>query len=708
MSSREQAALFAGPGQMRARCRAFDWRACPLGPVEQWSQSLRTIVSTLLSSRQPMFLFWGAHLIQIYNDAYSPSLGVGGREAHALGTTGAEFWTEIWDVIGPQIQQVMSGGGATWHEDQYLPIVRNGRVDDVYWTYSYGPVRDDDGSVGGVLVVCQETTNRVIAERDLRIARAAAVAATEHLERVIQQAPVAMYIARGRDHVFEVVNDAWYAMAGKQARDVIGRPLREVFPELVEQGIIGLIEGVFDSGIAHHATRIPARIDTNGDSAPEDHYFNLVYQPLRDASSAVYAVALVASEVTGLVRAHEAAERSHEEFEVRGNEAMAVAQALVESEARFRTVQDASPDASLLLKSIRDSHGDITDFEFMYANEAVKTILLGRDENVVGRTMREAFPESVAAGRLERYAEVVQSGQPWLEDVHYRRGSVSHALRVSAVKVDDGVHLAAFDLSERIRAAEEREQLLRDAERAREVAESARREAEKANRAKSEFLAVMSHELRTPLNAIGGYAELIELGIHGPVTPEQRSALLRIQASQRHLLGLITAVLNYAKVEGGVLTYARELVPLAETIATCEALTAPQMRAKQLQFRFGGADPALAILADREKVQQIVLNLLGNAIKFTDAGGRIEVRCSSTPDVVTIQVEDTGVGIASDQLARVFDPFVQVDTKLTRTNEGVGLGLAISRDLSRGMGGDLRAESTPGVGSVFTLTLPRG
>ena len=387
---------------------------------------------------------------------------------------------------------------------------------------------------------------------------------------------------------------------------------------------------------------------------------------------------------------------------------MAVAQALVESEARFRTVQDASPDASLLLKSIRDSHGDITDFELMYANEAVKTILLGRDENVVGRTMREAFPESVAAGRLERYAAVVQSGHPWLEDVHYTRGNVSHGLRVSAVKVDDGVHLAAFDLSERIRAAEERERLLRDAERAREVAEGARREAEMANRAKSEFLAVMSHELRTPLNAIGGYAELIELGIHGPVTPEQRSALERIQASQRHLLGLITAVLNYAKVEGGVLTYAREPVPLAETIATCEALTAPQMRAKQLQFHFGGVDPALAAFADREKVQQIVLNLLGNSIKFTDAGGRIEVRCSSTTDVVTIQVDDTGVGIASDQLARVFDPFVQVDTKLTRTNEGVGLGLAISRDLSRGMGGDLRAESTPGVGSVFTLTLPRG
>jgi signal transduction histidine kinase len=352
------------------------------------------------------------------------------------------------------------------------------------------------------------------------------------------------------------------------------------------------------------------------------------------------------------------------------------------------------------MRAIRDDSGKIVDFEVTYANSAVQSILLGREENVLGRTMREAFPESVEAGRLERYAEIVETGKRWLEDVQYTRGPVSHGLRVSVVKVGDGVHLSAADLTERIHAAEERERLL-------EETETARIAAEKANRAKSEFLAVMSHELRTPLNAISGYAELLELGIHGPVTAEQRNALARIQASQRHLLGLITSVLNYARVEGGVLTYVQEEVPVGETIATCEALTAPQMRAKAQQFQTMIDEPDLAARADREKVQQVLLNLLGNAIKFTPIHGHIDVHCSAEGDRIVIKVSDTGVGISEDNLSRVFEPFVQVDSRFTRPHEGVGLGLAISRDLARGMGGDLRAESVVGVGSTFTLTLPR-
>jgi hypothetical protein len=160
--------VFVGGGEMGALGRALDWSATPLGPVETWSTSLRTTVSTVIRSRHPMFLFWGPRLVQIYNDAYRPSLGSGGRHPRALGIGGREFWTDIWDIIGPQIEDVMRDGQATWHQDQLVAIERNGRVEEVYWTYSYSPVRDDDGSIGGTLDVCQETTARVIAERRLR------------------------------------------------------------------------------------------------------------------------------------------------------------------------------------------------------------------------------------------------------------------------------------------------------------------------------------------------------------------------------------------------------------------------------------------------------------------------------------------------------------------------------------------------------------
>jgi signal transduction histidine kinase len=202
--------------------------------------------------------------------------------------------------------------------------------------------------------------------------------------------------------------------------------------------------------------------------------------------------------------------------------------------------------------------------------------------------------------------------------------------------------------------------------------------------------------------------ELMELGVRGPVTPEQRADLGRIQKSQRHLLGLINGVLNYSRVEAGAVEYAIRDVPLDEVLATCEALVAPQMRVRRLALAFAGCDPALKVRADEEKLQQIVLNLLTNAGKFTEPGGRVTLEGAAAGiDTVVIRVSDTGHGIAPEQQGRIFDPFVQVDARLTRTQEGVGLGLAISRDLARGMGGELMVESARGVGSTFTLSLPR-
>jgi signal transduction histidine kinase/DNA-binding response OmpR family regulator len=329
-------------------------------------------------------------------------------------------------------------------------------------------------------------------------------------------------------------------------------------------------------------------------------------------------------------------------------------------------------------------------------------------------------------------AEVIRSGEPvFLESRDAWRESYPHCIplveaaghHANAIVplIVDGVVLGALGIAyatERRFTSEdyatmqgtaqlaalalERSRLL-DAERA------SRQDAESANRAKSEFLAVMSHELRTPLNAIGGYAELMEMGIRGPITQEQRTDLERIQRSQRHLLGLINGVLNYAQVEAGHVHYELGPVAMDELLATCEALITPQARAHAVTLEYPGCAAGTQARGDGEKIRQVVLNLLSNAVKFTGAGGRVQLLCDGVvedPRRVVVRVVDSGPGIEAQQLERIFQPFVQLDARLTRTREGTGLGLAISRDLARGMGGDLTVESIVGGGSTFTLTLP--
>ena len=246
------------------------------------------------------------------------------------------------------------------------------------------------------------------------------------------------------------------------------------------------------------------------------------------------------------------------------------------------------------------------------------------------------------------------------------------------------------------------------AERNAEEARDAQKVAEDANQAKSSFLATMSHELRTPLNAIAGYAELLALGLRGPVTPEQTQDLDAIRRSEEHLLGLINSILAFARLEASQEQIKLGPVPMIDAITTVEALIKPQIGGKGLAFDTSGAQPGVTAHADRHKVAQILTNLVSNAIKFTERGGTVWISCDANDSKVYVRVRDTGRGIAEADMGRIFEPFVQLDRQLSRPVEGVGLGLAISRALARAMGGDLTAQSTPGSGSTFTLELRSG
>ena len=313
------------------------------------------------------------------------------------------------------------------------------------------------------------------------------------------------------------------------------------------------------------------------------------------------------------------------------------------------------------------------------------------------------------SGELVGYAKVTR-------DLTERRASEQRAL-------DDAQRVAAQEAARREAEAREAElrdladQLRRqtleleaqthDAEEARQRADEARHRADEANLAKSQFLAAMSHELRTPLNAIGGYTDLISMELSGPITPMQRDQLSRVKRSQEHLLGIINDILNFSRIEAGQLTYDFSDVVIHEIVESVVHMIAPQARAKQLEIDYDRCRSDVVAWADRAKLEQVVLNLVSNAVKFTPEGGTISLSCAANDEgSITIVVRDSGCGIPRQLLDAIFEPFMQVGRSLTATREGTGLGLAISRDLARAMKGNITVESTIDMGSAFHLTVP--
>ena len=372
--------------------------------------------------------------------------------------------------------------------------------------------------------------------------------------------------------------------------------------------------------------------------------------------------------------------------------------ALQESEARFRLLADTAPVKIWLADTEnRGTYFNRRWLEFT-GRELEAELGFGWAEGV----HPEDLPRAVAY-----CGECFAARKPFTMEFRLRRadGVYRWVLDTGVPHfADDGTFLGYIGSCVDITDRHEAETTLRQAKET----------AEAANRTKSEFLSTMSHELRTPLNAVAGYVDLMELGVHGPLTDAQREDLGRIKRSGQYLLALINDVLNMARLDAGQVELHVEDTRLDAALGDLETLMAPQLSAKGIAFTAAGAglDAAgapLLVRADPERLQQVLLNLLSNAVKYTPAGGRIAVTCEADAQTVRIHVADTGRGIPADQLERIFEPFVQVDRHLTQASQqGVGLGLAISRNLARRMGGDLTAESVRGQGSTFTLTLARG
>ena len=555
------------------------------------------------------------------------------------------------------------------------------------------------------------------------------------LHDVFRLAPTFMAVLRGPTYVQEMANDAYYRVIGD--REIIGKPLFEALPEVRGQGFEELLAGVLTTGEPFVGREVPVMIARTPGASLEERFVDFVYLPMTESDGTRSGILVHGTDVTEHVRARREVERLLAESEKTRRELAAANDQLQDQQAELETtnqqLQDSAAELEAQAEELMATAAQLE--ERTEEADRARQVVAEREREI--RTLADAIPTLAWTARADGYIEWYNArwyeytgttprqmeGWGW-QSVHDPE-VLPRVLEGWTAAIASG---RTFEMTFPLRSEDgnfrrflTRVIPLKDASGRVtrwfgtntdvEAERTAREAAEGANQAKTDFLANMSHELRTPLNAIGGYAQLLELGIHGPVTEPQREAISRIQRSQRHLLGLINDVLNFAKLAAGQVEYDITHVAVRDAFDAIEPLIEPQLDAKSLRFTrdacTDGEGGPIQVLADHDKLQQILVNLLSNAIKFTAAGGEVTLQCRHADDVVFISVADTGIGIASDRADQIFSPFVQVDRRLNTPHEGTGLGLSISRDLARAMKGDLTVESEEGAGSTFTVALPR-
>lgn len=370
-----------GGGEMGELTRAHDWSQSEVGSPESWPQSLRTVVSIILLSDFPMFLWWGDNMIQFYNDAYRPSMGNNGKHPKALGQRGIECWPEIWDIIYPLIKQVKETRKSFFSEDQLIPIYRNGQIEDVYWTFSYSAVLGENGGVDGVLVVCNETTKKVLLVKEQELAKERLRTSENNLRNIIVQAPVAMAILRGPQHVVEIANERMYHLWGKPAVDFVGKPIFEILQEARQEGFEELLNHVYTTGETYTAYGAPVTLFRG--SGSETVYIHFVYEAFRETDNSISGIMAVAVDVT---------------------EEIVARKKLEERESQIRALVESAPFPIGVYVG--------REMRIEMVNEAIMKVW-GKGSDLVGRNYHDVLPELDSQEIYSQLDRVFMTGVPY-------------------------------------------------------------------------------------------------------------------------------------------------------------------------------------------------------------------------------------------------------------------------------------------------------
>jgi signal transduction histidine kinase/PAS domain-containing protein len=712
-------------GEMGERLRLLDWAQHSLGHPDTWPQALKFAIRLMLNTRHPMYVFWGKELYCFYNDAYRTSIGAE-RHPSSIGQTAVEVWSEIWDVIGPQIDQVMSGRGATWNENALIPITRDGRREDVYWTYSYSPIDDPTApaGVGGVLVVCTETTSRVLETIQISAER-------ERFAELFEQAPTFMAVLRGEDHRIEMTNPGYQALVGHRA--VVGQTIAESLPDAVDQGYLTLLNQVYRSGEAYTAAGAKYAMQVTPGGMVDERYVDFVFQPIRDPGGTVTGIFVAGVDVT----ARAIAERKRD--------------ALITLADRLRDLEDAD-EVAFAASAFLGETLEVSRVSYGTIDPVAETLSIRRDwlapgiETLAGTlNLRDygSFIYDLKLGKLIVINDV---------ELDERTAAAAEALKgrsagafVNVPVLEQGDLVAVFflnnvdarawsaeeialvqEVAERTRTAAERLRVtaaLRDANDTLE-ARIAKRTAElaaagEALRQSQKMEAIgqltggIAHDFNNLLAGISGSLELLEARIHQGRVAEVDRYITTAKASTRRAAALTQRLLAFARrqtLDPRPVDVNRMLANMSELL---NRSVGPNVNLEVVQ-----AGGLWSTKLDGSQLENALLNLCINARDaMAPEGGTITIETANKwlddwgarerdlppGQYVSLCVTDTGAGMSPETIAKAFDPFFTTKP----LGQGTGLGLSMVYGFVRQSGGQVRVYSEVGKGTTMCLYLPR-
>jgi PAS domain S-box-containing protein len=677
--------FLAGGGEMGALMRAYDWSASPLGEPESWPQSLRTAVRILLNTNHPMFIWWGRELIQFYNDAYRQTMG-SERHPSALGQGGRECWAEIWEIIGPQIEQVMSGGGATWHENQLVPVTRHGRREQVYWTYGYSPIDEDDG-IGGVLVVCRDVTREHLAavalrEREAELARVQQVGRIGGLEVDLRNG-----FHNRRSPEYLLIHGLPPDAANESHEDWV----RRVHPEDREAA-----EKQFRDALAGKVCEYTVQYRIIRPSDGETRWISVKSTIERDDNGRAVRLVGAHTDVTEQVVAE---------------------QALRQSEELYRKLADQLAELNATLAQRVEEKTRERDRIWNVSQD----LLVVADRDGVWRTVNPACTKTLGWSE----AELLNRTSEWLEhpdDGERTRAELNNLIRGNltvrfenrfrhkdgsyrwlswtGVPDRDHIYAVARDVTAEKAAAER----LKAAEEA--LLQSRKMEAV------GQLTGGIAHDFNNLLTGIIGSLDLLQT----------RLKQGRTDNVPRYINAAMTSANRAAALTHRLLAFARRQPLIPKTVAADELVGSLEDLLRRtigetIDLKIVASDDLWPTLCDPNQLESALLNLAINARDAMPDGGKLTIvtanvrlddATADTPalspgDYICIDVTDTGTGMSAEVAARAFDPFFTTKP----IGQGTGLGLSMIYGFARQSNGHATIDSKPRQGTSVRLYLPR-